>query len=457
MADCERPTRGSTGFTEALSGRLSLQHPAVRAASWTFGSYFASQALRFASNLILTRLLVPQAFGLMLIANVVLQGLEMISDLGLGPSVIQNPRGGEPSFLRTAWTIQILRSFVLWGCAALIAWPLAAFYEEPLLTTLLPILGLSIVIDAFTSAQVGAKERRLEFGGIVMIELFCYGLGIITMIVGAYLSRTVWPLVAGRFVTSLTSTVLTHLVLGGPGMRFEFNRELAREIFHFGKWLFISSMLTFLCGQLDRIVLGKFMTMYRLGIYSIAFMLSQVMVQIVTHVSRKILFPVYARTAQHNPEMLRRQTIRVRTALLLISLPPMWILVIAGPEIIAFLYDPRYLEAGWMVQLLGVGAIFASVLVPVESVLIASGDSYRHMLLQFARSVILLGVMVLGGYYYGEIGVILGFVAASFLYYPILAGFVRRYNAWLPLLDFVPLIVSALIIGFGLWMKTHTL
>jgi hypothetical protein len=93
----------------------SAKHTAMRGSFWTLGGYGISQVIRLLSSLILARLLFPEAFGLMALVNVFMQGLEMLSDIGLGPSIIQNKRGTEPKFLRTAWTLQILRGFVPCG------------------------------------------------------------------------------------------------------------------------------------------------------------------------------------------------------------------------------------------------------------------------------------------------------------------------------------------------------
>ncbi|MFN3500356.1 MAG: oligosaccharide flippase family protein, partial [Pannonibacter indicus] len=61
------------------------------------------QLLRLASNLALTRLLFPEAFGLMALIQTFMVGLQMFSDIGIRPSIIQNKRGEEADFLNTAW------------------------------------------------------------------------------------------------------------------------------------------------------------------------------------------------------------------------------------------------------------------------------------------------------------------------------------------------------------------
>src|SRR5262245_49230326 len=98
----------------ASPDRISLKQRVLNAGLWSLSGYGLSQAIRFGSNLLMTRLLVPEMFGVMAIATLVMVGLAMFSDVGLKPSVIQSKRGNDPAFLNTAWVIQILRGLVLW-------------------------------------------------------------------------------------------------------------------------------------------------------------------------------------------------------------------------------------------------------------------------------------------------------------------------------------------------------
>ncbi|HBB84471.1 MAG TPA: polysaccharide biosynthesis protein, partial [Sulfitobacter sp.] len=90
---------------------------ALRSTSWIVLSYGGAQAIRLASNLILTRLLFPEAFGLMALIQVVIVGLTLFSDVGIGPSIAQSKRGDDRDFLNTAWTIQAIRGGCLWLAA----------------------------------------------------------------------------------------------------------------------------------------------------------------------------------------------------------------------------------------------------------------------------------------------------------------------------------------------------
>src|SRR5262245_41661145 len=98
----------------AAPAQSSLRTRVISGSVWTLLSYGGSQVLRLAGNVIFTWLLYPEAFAVMLLVNVFIQGLAMFSDIGIGPSIIQSKRGDEPRFLNTAWTIQVGRGFLLW-------------------------------------------------------------------------------------------------------------------------------------------------------------------------------------------------------------------------------------------------------------------------------------------------------------------------------------------------------
>jgi len=440
-------------------GGGGLKRRVLSGSAWTLCGYGVQQVLRLGANIILASWLFPEAFGVMAIVNVFLQGLQMFSDIGIVPSVVQNPRAEQPEFLRTAWVIGIIRGALL-GCIALaIAWPVARFYGEPRLALFLPVSALSAVILGFLSSSLFLLNRRLEMGKLISLNVGCQAIATGTMIVWAYVSPSIWALVGGNLVGALSRMLLSHVVAPKPRMRFEYHREMAGAVFHFGKWIFLSSILGFLVGRVDRLVMGKFLTLADLGVYSIAATFSVAAVEAVQAVTSKILFPVYSHYAREAPERLRRQTVKIRIGLMGITLPVCWFLIVFGPELVTLLYDERYVDAGWMLQILASGALLSAVFIPVDIVLLAVGDSYRHLLMLVSRSFWLMAAMVAGGAFgaFTDLGspkgLIIGFAVSPLLYYPFLAALVRRYNAWIPLLDVGALLVSGAAVGVGFWLK----
>src|SRR2546421_7848298 len=97
-----------------LPDRSSLKALVIKGSAWTIAGHGAGELIRLAKSLVLTRLLFPEAFGMMSLVGVVMYGLQMLSDVGLVQAIIRDKRGDDPDFLNTAWTMQVIRGAVLW-------------------------------------------------------------------------------------------------------------------------------------------------------------------------------------------------------------------------------------------------------------------------------------------------------------------------------------------------------
>src|SRR6267378_3832605 len=104
-----------------VSEKISLRARVLNAGVWSLAGFALSTIVRFGSNLLMTRLLAPELFGVMAIASTVMVGLAMFSDVGVKQSIVQSKRGWEAAFLNTAWSIQILRGLLLWTVALCVA------------------------------------------------------------------------------------------------------------------------------------------------------------------------------------------------------------------------------------------------------------------------------------------------------------------------------------------------
>lgn len=334
---------------------VSLRSLAIRGSVWTILGYAGGQALRLAGNLVLTRLLFPEAFGLMALVQVFMQGLAMFSDIGIGPSIIQNKRGDDPRFLNTAWTIQVGRGVILSLCALLLAWPVARFYGEPQLASLLPVAGLSALVAGFNSTRVFTCNRRLALGRLTVVELLAQAIGLTITVLWAWHSRTVWSLVGGGLIGAAVKTVLTYVLLPGERNGFCWDRESLQALVRFGRWIFVSTVLTFLAMQADRLILGKLLSLEMLGVYSIAFFLSDAPRQVSKVLSAKVAFPAISRRVDLPRETLREKLLVQRKPVLYIAMAVTVVLVVTGDLFVHGLYDDRYALAAPMLPILALG------------------------------------------------------------------------------------------------------
>jgi len=381
-----------------------LSAAAVRGSTITVLGQGASLVIRFVANLIITRLLLPEHFGLMALVNVFLTGLELFSDLGIGPNIIQNSRGDDPRFLDTAWTVQVVRGFALWLVACGLAWPLARFYHQSQLVWLLPVAGISAVFGGFQSTKFYTLNRGLTFLRIIAVDVVSQAVSVAAMIGIALVWRSVWALVISALVSSLLRTVLTHVTLPGSSNRFAWDREAGRSLVDFGRWIFISTALNFLATQTDRLLLGKLVSVADLGFYAIASNLALMPLQLVQKLGQVVFFPVVAsamRQPDHDPDSVRRS----RRKLLLTLVPVIALGVALAPAVVNILYRPAYHAVGPLAAYLSIGSWLGILSTSYTVVLLAAARPKFLSLGQAAKVVVLWSLVWIVAPRYGVGGV----------------------------------------------------
>lgn len=402
----------------------------MRSSAWTVLGYGGSQALRLASNLILTRLLFPEAFGLMALVSVFLVGLTMFSDLGTHPSILQSKRGDDPAFLDTAFTFQVIRGVVLWLASVAIAYPAALFYDQPLLMWILPVAGFSLLLHGLEPTRVDTAARHLRLGRLTALDLIAQAVGIVSMVVLAWATQSVWALVAGWIVTAGVRLALITLALPGPKSRFGWETAAARELVQFGGWLFLSTACGFLVAQGDKAILGKYLTLEQLGLYNIGFFLASFPMLLGQTVGGRILIPLYRERppgeAAANFARLRQMRFLLTGAVFML----LAVMAYGGEWIVDLLYDARYSPAGAILVLIAVVQIPSVIGMTYDQSALAAGDSRNYFLLTAARALCLVAGLILGAEWLGLVGALIGQAVAALAVYPLLIWLARRHRAW---------------------------
>jgi len=206
--------------------------------------------------------------------------------------------------------------------------------------------------------------------------------------------------------------------------------------------------MTFLVGRFDVFILGTLLGPALLGVYGVAKRWALAVGDMVLKISNSVLFPLYSRIAEYDVRSLRRRTLRFRAVVLALALPPLWALSIFGPYVMR-IYGQEYADAQWMVRLLSAGAVISIICQTIEPVLLAMGDSFRHMMQLSVRFCFKLAGLFIGYRLDGARGLIVGLAMADLLGYPMMACLVRKYNVWLPSLDLAAAALSAAVIGLG--------
>jgi O-antigen/teichoic acid export membrane protein len=444
----------------AMSNRLKGEGIAarvMRGSALTVMGYGASMVLRLGSNLILTRLLFPEAFGLMAIVSLFLTGLQMFSDIGLQTGIVRSKRGNDPVFLNTCWTMQIMRGAILAAIAVAISGPAARFYEEPMLEEMLYVVAFVAFVIGFKSTRIATANKKILLGRLTMMDLACQVLSIIAMIVLAYLLESVWALVIGMVVQNISKTVLSHLVLPGHPNRLQLERDAFMEQFHFGKYLFVSSGLTFIIENGDRILLSKFLTLAYLGFFKIAFFFAVLPVTLMGQFVHRVVFPLYSARPPMESEANRKAIRKTRFALTGAMLFMLFVIGLLGQWMVEFMYTEEYWEAGPILVLLTVSLMPMLIIRTYPIFLLSLGKSGVYMGFQILRAVLQTGFLALGLLNYGVVGALAAQPVATLLMYPVLIWMIRPYKGHDFLHDIVFATLALLFAFTILWVNDEAL
>jgi O-antigen/teichoic acid export membrane protein len=347
-----------------LSPSLSLRKRAIFAGAWNLGALVTSQAVRLGGNLIMARLLMPEMFGIMIIATTVSVVIHLLSDVGLRQNIIQSPRGDDPVFLNTVWTVQIVRGFILFASTLLIAglawfaqvinlWSPGSTYAAPELPLVLAITGLSALIYGFQSTKVDVAVRAFQQKKVVLAEFASQISGLLVMLLIGYFTRSIWSLVGAGLVSALVGLLLGHFWFKGPHNRLQWDRSALQELVVFGRWILLSSAVGVLAMNGDRIWFGGSMSAAELGVYSIAVLILGAITLGAQRLVGAVALPAFSEASRSNDTVrLRALYDRFRLIIDIALLFITGLLWVISPLIIHWLYDERYAEAGNMMSVL---------------------------------------------------------------------------------------------------------
>lgn len=416
----------------------TLKQRVLRAGAWSFVGYGLSQVIRFGSNLLMTRLLVPELFGVMAIATMVMAGLAMFSDLGIRQSVVQSKHGNDVAYLNTAWVMQILRGLLIWSLSLVVSLlivvanhsglvPTDSVYAHPTLPSVIAVLSITVVIMGFQSTKLLQANRNLSLHRVTQIEISSQIVGLACMFGWVAIDRSIWALVAGSICANLARVILSHAWLSGVANRWQWDSTAFREIIGFGKWIFLSSILGFLVNNGDRLLLGALVNATVLGIYTIAYLIMSAVELILTKIIGDISFPALSEVARERPRDLKATYYRFHTAIASFTFFCSGILMNSGNELIRLLYDHRYAQAGWMLEVIATALLTVPFRI-APYCLMALGMPRPLTNIIAIRLIAMFFLIPFGFHLYGVLGALWGVVLSNLATLPPTIFYAAKYG-----------------------------
>jgi O-antigen/teichoic acid export membrane protein len=239
-----------------------------------------------------------------------------------------------------------------------------------------------------------------------------------------------------------------------PGIRNSlcWDRECIRSLVHFGKWILLSTALGFFATQADRLILGKLVSFTLLGVYSIAYSVSDIPRAIINAFTQKVGYPFIAKMAHLPLSEFRRVFLSYRLRALLGGAAMLCLMVYLGGFLVSKFYDRRYHAASWMVPLLALGLWHTLLYATTMPALLSLGKSQYQAIGNALYCVSVVAAIPLGFHFFGMFGAVIAVAAGDLpMYFVLVTGASREgVSTWRQDLEVTGVFVAFLGLGFVL-------
>lgn len=335
-----------------------LSQRVVKSGLWAFALRAVNRAFSFVRLIILARVLAPEDFGLMGIALLTMATLDTFSQTGFQAALIQK-KDDIKSYLDAAWTVLILRGSILFAILYIIAPFAAHFFNAKEAEVIIRVIGLSFLIQAFTNIGVIYFEKELEFNKLFIYSFVGTLSDFVVAVSAALILKNVWALVFGSLAGS-TAMCITSYFIHPYRPKFDFHLGKAKELFGFGKWILGSSILIFLITQGDDIFVGKLLGTTALGLYQLAYRISNMPATEITHVISQVTFPAYSKLQDNLPK-LREAYLRTLQFTAFLSIPIAGLIFILAPDFTRIFLGEKWMPMVPAMQVLAIFGVVRSI------------------------------------------------------------------------------------------------
>lgn len=369
-------------------------------------SVVLNNLLRAINSMILTRLLVPEAFGIAGVIGSVQFTVALATDLGFQVFVVRHEDGDSRRFRDTVWTVAAIRSLSLAVILAILARPLGSLFSKPELAPLIAVSSLTFVIDATTSLSLLTALRQKLILRLSTLEIIVQVAQMVASAVFAFMWHSYWAILAGLIVSGMVKSVLSYTMFEDSVSRFRLDRKTIRELWSFARYITGSSIISLVISQCDKLVLVKLMSLDHFGFYVLAGNLASAPLGFAAAYSSRVLYPTYARLWREGAGQLKSRFYDLR------RLPSLLYALAAGgiiggaPLIIGILYDHRYAFAATYLQLLGVSSLLALPSNAANETLTATGRVSATLQASIAKMIWLALAGTAGYFFYGALGLV---------------------------------------------------
>ncbi len=349
------------------------------------------QLFRLIRNIILVRILAPDAFGIMAAVTASVAVIEAFSEVGLKQNVIQHEKGADDAFLRIIYLLAITRSLFLYAVAYTAAPFIGEFFNRPESTEVLRVGFLVIPIEGAVSPRLTLLEKELNYRKWAVITQGSAFVGITTAIVSAFHVQNVWALIIG-YVTESSIRCIASQLICPQRLSLNIDSYYFREVLKFSRRIFGLPILMLLYAQADTFVIGRVLSMELLGFYALAKGLSEVPTMLIAKIVNPVLLSATAQLKK-NEEDMKNVLISAIEIIMTFGMPVVALMIVLSKNILTVLYGSPFAIVALPFGVLSMNALVLICSSVAMTLFIAMGRPDLQRIAAFVRTALFLVII----------------------------------------------------------------
>jgi teichuronic acid exporter len=429
---------------------MSLKIKFVNGIFWSFLQQFSTQIISFIVQIILARILLPSEFGLIGMLTVFMGIGSALFEGGMANSLIRETTVNKRDY-STIFFFNLVISSFLYLFFYLFAPFIAKFYNQPSITDIARVYGLSFIFLAFGTVQNTILLKEMNFKKQAYISFPALLIGSTFGIYLAYNGFGVWSLVYSMLITNFLNTLLLW-VSSDWRPEFIFDWDKFKSHFNFGYKMTISSILDSLFSNVYQIIIGKKYNSDLVGYYTRANSLMMLPIGNISSILNKVVFPLFS--SVHDDIIKLRDLYKKIMAMVFFIVSPLIVLMILlSKEIVVLLFTDKWLPSVPIFQILCVSGLLYPLHLYNLMILQVKGKSSLFLKLEIIKKVIavfVIGVSIYFGFYALIIGSVITSTLSLFIntYY---AGEFIQYPMKSQLWDLAPILFISILMAIGVY------
>lgn len=326
----------------------------ANATKWSTLTEFAAKIIIPVTNMILARLLTPEAFGVIATVTIIISFADMLTDSGFQKYLIQHEfkdKKEKIQSINVAFWTNLLISLLLWVVIIIFCQQIAKMVGNPGLGTVIAIAGVSLPLTSFSSIQMAIYRRNLDYRTLFRVRIIGVCIPLIVTIPLAMLGWSYWSLIIGTICGNLVNAILlTIKSTWKPALFYSFST--LKKMLSFSMWSLAEAISIWATTYIGTFIVAGALNNYYLGLYNTTIMTVNGIFAIITTATTSVLFSSLSRLQDNDAEYEKVFLKFIR--LIAIVIFPMGVGIFIYREFLTnILLGPQWIEASFFVGIWG--------------------------------------------------------------------------------------------------------